>query len=76
MREREKEEEGEEEEEIYLKDSGAGSNGSKKSCFEDEVSILWKYHSFIEAGEVSDSSVGNLPLCCCSPYLGNKETEA
>ena len=34
-----------EEEEKRLKDSGAGSSDSRKSCFEDEIPKRWKYHS-------------------------------
>ena len=32
-------------EEKHRKDSGAGSNDSRKSCLEDEIPKLLKYHS-------------------------------
>lgn len=64
-RERDKweEEEGRRGEEIYLEDAGVRSNGNRKSCFEDKMSKFWKRHSSL-AGEVPDTPVSSLSLCC------------
>lgn len=63
------------EEEILLESPGAGSHGSRKICFEDKISNLWRYHSF-GAGEVSTIPVDKLALHSHLLYLGQRETEA